>query len=123
MNLPETRLKLSVALVCYEMGEQIENTLRSLLPPYQRNIASDEFEIILVDNGSVEMLPEKTRTLSSNLHYIYVPPDEARASPAAAINRAARTGHGPWLCLMIDGARMVTPGVFSWALRLLETVP
>jgi glycosyltransferase involved in cell wall biosynthesis len=74
MNSPEARPKLSVVVVCYEMAAQIKNTLRSLISPYQRNIATDDYEIIVIDNGSTRMLPERARTVSPNLRYIYLPP-------------------------------------------------
>ena len=123
MNSSSSDLQFSIAIVCHEMTRQIENTLCSLLPPYQLDIALDDYEIVLVDNGSTEKLPERLQTFSSNLRYIYVEPDKARRSPAAALNRAAASGRGRWLCLMIDGARIVTPGVLSWARRLLTLVP
>ena len=44
MNPPE-HPKLSVLIVCYEMPIQVENTIRSVLPPYQRNIARSDYEI------------------------------------------------------------------------------
>lgn len=119
----EAAPKLSVALVCYEMAAQIENTLRSLLPPYQRAIAPRDYEINLVDNGSSTPLPKRLQAFSPNLQYRYLAPGEASPSPAAAMNLAARAARAPWLCLMIDGARMVTPGVLSWGLRLLGLAP
>ena len=115
--------KLSVAVVCYEMAAQIENTLRSLLPPYQQEIALDDYEIILIDNGSGQRLPERLRNFAPNLRYHYLSPNDAKRSPAAAINFAASAARSEWICLMIDGARMIMPGVFSWALRLLELAP
>ncbi|MBA3543825.1 MAG: glycosyltransferase family 2 protein [Chthoniobacterales bacterium] len=123
MNSPDARPKLSVIVVCHEMAAQIENTLRSFLPSYQRGIALDDYEIILMDNGSAEMLAEGVQKLSPNLRYEYVSPQEAKPSPAGALNRGAAAARAPWLCLMIDGARMITPGVFSWAMRLLELSP
>jgi hypothetical protein len=51
MNSPEARPKLSVVVICCEMAGEITNTLRSLLPPYQRNIATDDYEITLIENG------------------------------------------------------------------------
>ena len=57
MELSDSRPRLSVALVCYEMAGQIENTLRSLLPPYQREVTLEDYEIILIDNGSALPLP------------------------------------------------------------------
>lgn len=123
MTSPDVRLKLSVVIVCYEMAAQIGNTLRSLLPPYQRNIETSDYEIVLIDNGSREMLDEPMRDMSSNLRYIYISPSESSPSPAAALNRGVTLARAPLLCLMIDGARMLTPGVLSWGIRLLKLSP
>jgi hypothetical protein len=123
MNIPEPLPKLSVVIVCYEMAVQIKNTLQSLLPPYQRNISIDDYEIILMDNGSAKMLDEGTRKISPNLNYVYLSPDEASPNPAAAMNRGVALSRAPVLCLMIDGARLLTPGVLSWGMRLLALAP
>jgi hypothetical protein len=105
------------------MAAQIKNTLRSLLPPYQRGVETNHYEIILIDNGSAKILDNETRTISPNLQYIYLPPNESSPNPASAMNRAAALARAPLLCLMIDGARMLTPGVLSWGIRLLELSP
>jgi len=123
MNSPEARPKLSVVVVCYEMPAQIKNTVRSLLPPYQCGVETSDYEIILIDNGSAKILDDETRTISPNLQYIYLPPNESSPNPASAMNRAAALSRAPLLCLMIDGARMLTPGVLSWGMRLLELAP
>src|SRR4029453_947947 len=123
MSTPEPPPKLSVVVACYEMAAQIKNTLQSLLPPYQRNVSIDDYEIILMDNGSAKMLDEGTRKISPNLDYIYVSPNESSPSPAPAMNRGVARARSPLLCLMIDGARLVTPGVLSWGMRLLELAP
>ena len=123
MNSLEARPKLSVVVVCYEMAAQVKNTLRSLLPPYQRGVETTDYEIILVDNGSAKIMDDETRTISPNLQYIYLPPNESSPNPASAMNRAAALARAPLLCLMIDGARMLTPGVLSWGMRLLELAP
>jgi hypothetical protein len=123
MNSPDARSKLSLVIVCYEMAAQIKNTLQSLLPPYQRNISISEYEIILMDNGSAKMLDEPTWKISPNLTYVYLSPGEASPSPAAAMNRGIALSRAPRLCLMIDGARVVTPGVLSWGMRLLDLAP
>lgn len=105
------------------MAPQIENTLVSLLPPYQRAITIADYEIILVDNGSERALEQRLQKLSPNLRYIYIPPNEANPNPAAALNLGVAHARGPNLCLMIDGARLLTPGVLSWGLRLLALAP
>src|SRR6266581_3867938 len=123
MKLPDVCPKLSVVVVCYEMAAQIKNTLRSLLPPYQRGVETTDYEIILIDNGSAKGLDEETRTISPNLQYIYLSPNESSPNPALAMNRAAALSRAPLLCLMIDGARLVTPGVLAWGMRLLKLAP
>jgi hypothetical protein len=123
MDSSEARPNLSVVVVCYEMAAQTRNTLRSLLPPYQRNVSIDEYEIILMDNGSAKMLDEGTRKISPNLNYIYLSPCESSPSPAAAMNRGVALSRAPLLCLMIDGARLLTPGALSWGMRLIELAP
>jgi hypothetical protein len=76
-----------------------------------------------MDNGSAKMLDEPTRKISPNLNYVYLSPGEASPSPAAAMNRGVALSRAPLLCLMIDGARLITPGVVSWGIRLLEIAP
>lgn len=119
VNFPDHSLQISVVLICHEMAAQMENTLLSLLPPYQREVALSDYEIILIDNGSTQPLEERLQKISSNLRYVYVPPNEASPNPAAAINHGVAIARAPRVCLMIDGARMLTPGVIAWGLRLL----
>ena len=45
-------MRASIILLCYKMADQIGNTLRSLVSPYQKNVSGSEIEILLVDNGS-----------------------------------------------------------------------
>ena len=119
MSSSEQSPELSIVIVCYEMQAQIENTLRSLLPPYQQGIATDQYEIILMDNGSSRPLEERLQKFSANLRYVYISPNEASPNPAVALNHGASLARASVLCLMIDGARMLTPGVLAWGLRLM----
>ncbi len=109
---------LSVVVVMYRMSEQIGNTLRSLTPPYQRSVQSDAYEIVLVDNGSPQPLPQEVWGIASNIRYHYISPDSASTNPGEAMNWAVQLARAPILCLMIDGARMVTPGILHWGLRM-----
>ena len=115
--------RLSVVLVCYKMDAQIGNTLRSLVPPYQQKIKKQEYDILVMDNGSPQPLPEEVWKIASNVRYHYIPPGEASLNPGVALNHGVRLSTGDALCVMIDGARMVTPGVLSWGLRLLDLAP
>ena len=82
--------RLSVIVVCYKMEEQLGNTLRSLLPPYQQKIKKQDYDILVVDNGSPKPLPEEIWKLASNVRYLHIPPGEASPNPGVAINRGVR---------------------------------
>ena len=55
---PETQLEIapspviSCVLIVHDMAEQAENTVKSLLGDYQRNIQPHEYEVIIVENES-----------------------------------------------------------------------
>jgi hypothetical protein len=118
-SVPSFGPPLAVVVVCYRMTHQIANTIRSLVPPYQQGVAVDQFEIHLIDNGSPTPLDDSLWNLAPNVHYHHVPPESASANPGAAINHAvARFVRSPLLCVMIDGARMLTPGVLKWGIDL-----
>jgi glycosyltransferase involved in cell wall biosynthesis len=116
-------VKLSIVVVSYKMARQIGNTIRSLRSPYQVDVQNEEIEILLVDNGSPEPLSEEVWSGMTNLTYSYIQPVAAKPSPALAINRAVSLARAPNVCVMIDGARMVTPGALRWGLRLLDLSP
>jgi hypothetical protein len=110
--------QLAVVVICYKMDQQIGRTLTSMLPPYQRELAFEEFEIHLVDNGSRQPLDARIWNLSPNVKYHYISPAAAPVNPGVAINRAVRNTNSPLLCVHIDGARMLTPGVMRWGIDL-----
>lgn len=114
MNAHQTP-KLSVIVIVYRMRRQAMNTLRSLLPPCQKNIPTSDYEIIVVENNSQETLDaDAVHALSSNIRYFVR--EEAGVSPVHAINFAFTQCRAPTIGLMIDGARMVTPRVLEYAL-------
>ena len=105
-------MKLSVIVIAYDMAREIPRTLQGLARSYQHGAAALDYEVLLVDNGSPSPLE------ASDFGHIDVPLrliriDDAHPSPAAAINLAARQAAGEIVCLMIDGAHLLTPGVFK----------
>lgn len=110
----ERKPDVSVVVVVYNMPREAPRTLYSLSGAYQRHINPDEFEIIVVDNGSTPPLdPGIIASLSGNFRWIRV--DEALPSPAHAINQAFQEARGDIIGVMIDGARVVTPGLVHFA--------
>ena len=108
-------MKLSVIVIAYKMSRELPRTLQSLSRSYQEGARELEYEVILVDNGSPEPPDESSwQDIDVPLHYIAL--KNASPSPARAINVALEAASGEVICLMIDGAHLLTPGVFRLAL-------
>src|SRR5258706_11679173 len=96
------------------MTREAPRTLYSLSAGYQRNIAADDYEVIVIDNGSKPPFdPKVIEDLSGNFRLIRI--DDASPSPATAINRGIAEARGGIIGVMIDGARIVTPGLLHFA--------
>lgn len=113
---------VSIIVIVYDMPRQAVNTLRSLTPVYQQGVNPDDYEVIVVENRSPRMLDADTVAALPG-RFRYVRRDEPGVSPAAAINVGAAVARGSWLGLMIDGARMVTPGVVQHVLAATRITP
>jgi glycosyltransferase involved in cell wall biosynthesis len=111
MNKP----RLSIIIIAYDMQRQALNTLISLSPGYQEGVSADAYEVVVVENRSQRNMDANAiAALPGNFRYFLR--DEPGVSPAAAINFGFAQARGEFIGLMIDGARMVTPGVVRHAL-------
>lgn len=109
---------LSIIVVVYNMRREAPRTLHSLSPAYQLGVRGDDYEVIVVENGSTEPLkPEDIAQFGANFRYLWI--DNASPSPAGAINRGVALSKAPFVGIMIDGARMATPGVIALAMQCL----
>jgi glycosyltransferase involved in cell wall biosynthesis len=104
------------------MAREAPRTLYSLSSSYQREVNASEYEVVVVDNGSSTPLPEEIfKSSGENFRYFsYEPPSP---SPVAAINFGAAKARADFLGLMIDGARLVTPGILRHAMMGLRMAP
>lgn len=114
--------RLSIVLIVYKMPDQAERTLYSLSPAYQQGVSESDYEVIVVENHSDRLLGEQ-RALrhASNVRYCHR--QETLRSPVNAINFGAEQATGSHIAIMIDGARMVTPGVVRLALEAFRMAP
>src|SRR5262245_57449997 len=108
-------MKISVVVVVYNMAREAPRTLHSLSTEYQDRLAADDYEVIVVENGSTDPLdPEHVRGFAGNFRYFYLA--GAGPSPAPAVNFGLREARGAVVGVMIDGARIATPGLLHSAL-------
>ncbi|MFT5709796.1 MAG: hypothetical protein ACI8QT_000483 [Halioglobus sp.] len=106
----ELRPILSIVVVVYDMPDQAKNTLISLSTDYQQDVSMEDFEVIVVENESPNLLnADFVKSLPPNVHYYHR--RETQPTPLHAINFGASKAKGDYICVMIDGARMLTPRV------------
>jgi hypothetical protein len=113
---------VSLVLISYNMNRQLRRTLVSLAPGYQRGISPGQVEVIVVDNGSDpsptnEMLA--TPGLDLELHHWPSPTH----SPVPAVNFGLSQVKAPIVAVMIDGARMASPGLVGACLAACRLHP
>ncbi len=113
--LSKNKPKISVVVIAYNMAREIPRTLLSLSTKMQYGVNVEEYEIILVDNGSTVMFDkEHCYSICSNLRIISAP--DPQPSPAMAINLGISLAEGNIIGVMIDGARLASPGMISNAI-------
>ena len=104
---------LSIVVVCHNMRREAPRTLYSLSRRYQRGIEDLDYEVMVVDNGSVAPLSEaEVRSFGGEFRYSYYP--TTSPSPVAAINAAVRQTAGHHVVICIDGARILSPGMLRF---------
>ena len=107
---------LSVVLIVYDMPAQAEKTIRSLLTDYQHDVAPWDYELLIIENPSSNTLPQSfVESLPPYCSYLLR--EDSRPTPVHAINEGLRLARGRNVCVMIDGARLVTPGVIKNVIR------
>lgn len=116
---PHGTPKLAIVVIVYNMQREAPRTLYSLSVDCQQGVDSQDYEVIVVENGSSAPLsPADVTQFGGNFRYFYI--DDASPSPAGAINYGAAQSDAANIGVMIDGARIASPGVVALALQALE---
>jgi hypothetical protein len=114
--------EVSVVLVSYNMLPQLRRTLISLSPGYQISCPEGRCQLILIDNGSaVPPSPEDLAVPGLRIEFHHWP--DAPPSPVAAVNYGISRARAPYIAVMIDGARMASPGLIDASLAACRLHP
>lgn len=114
--------RLSIVIVCWNIERELPRTLYSLSPHFQQGMNKDEYEVIVIDNGS-SRLPDLNafRNLGIDLQAYRV--DTPSQSPVRAINMGLNLSTGKYVGVCIDGARLASPGLLFRAREALNLYP
>ena len=115
-------IELSVVVVAHDMERELPRTIRSLAPAYQRDVDADRYEVIVVDNGSASPLAAGALE-EPGLRLRAERLDPSPPSPARAANRGIEISEGRLIGLLIDGARIASPGLLALAERASLLAP
>lgn len=113
---------VSIVIVAFNMARELPRTIRSLSPAMQRGVAAAEYELIVIDNGSWPPVREHdlpTGGVRTSIHRI----ENASVSPAAAVNLGIALARAERIGVLIDGARLASPGLLHGALAASRTHP
>ena len=103
---------ISVILVAYKMSREVPRTLESLSVYCQKDINEKDYEIILVENFSDNLLDANAlRKKYPNLRYYLNKKNPS--SPSYALNYGLEKSRGQHIAFCIDGARMFSPGILD----------
>jgi cephalosporin hydroxylase len=114
--------RLSVIVNFYNMHREAARTLMSLSRRYQLDADDIEYEVICVDNGSDPPIDEKW-IADFGPEFRLFRPSRLLPSPCFALNEAARSAKGDYVALMIDGAHVLSPGVYREVMAAVSQTP
>jgi glycosyltransferase involved in cell wall biosynthesis len=119
---PGSAPSISIIVIMYDMAREASRTLQSLTAGYQLGGEELDYEVLVVDNGSPEPLDqEMVESFGEQFSLIRI--NQASPSPVSAINWAAAGSRGDLTGVLIDGARILTPGVLQQVVRASRLDP
>lgn len=109
---------LSAIVVFFNMRREAPRTLYSLSREYQ-GLGDRRYEVIAIDNGSSEPLSSGlVRSFGPEFSYHYVQTDNP--SPCETINEFVSNARFDNVMVIIDGARILSPGIAQLTLTALK---
>ncbi len=108
-------MKLSIAIPLYNKGKLIARCLDSLL---NQDLPVDEYEIIIVDDGSTdscELIAQEYAKKEDNIRFFA----QENSGPSAARNRALKAAKGDYV-YFLDADDFMAPNVIGCLINLCE---
>jgi len=117
--MSDRRPLLTVIVIVHNMRREAPRTLYTLRADYQAGVATEDYEVLVIDSGSTAPLSAAdVEAAGSNFRHEAIAP--AHPSPVAALEFGFRQCRTPFVAFSIDGARMLSPGCLSNMLTLLR---
>ena len=114
-----TTLGISVIVLFFNMRREAPRTLYSLSSGYLQLDKEEDYEVLAIDHGSSETLSaDEVKSFGPQFSYHYVATDEQ--SPCATINAFVGEARFDNVMVIIDGARILSPGIMNLAFTALE---
>lgn len=111
-------MKLSIVIGAYELKHQIKKTIVSVLGAI-REASIKDVEVVIADNSKRNNVRNALEEAKERVTVVECGMDDAPIH--AAINKVAENTTGEYLCIMIDGARIWSPGVVRKWERIKST--
>ncbi len=112
-----TAPRLSVIVIFHKMMREAKRTLQALSSACQTGVTEDQYEVIAVENGVQTLDPGWVG--SHGAFFSYHLHETASVSPAAAVNAGVARAQSSYVALIIDGARIPTPGIVAATLAAM----
>ena len=111
-------LRLSIIVVFHDMAREAKRTLYALSDQYQIGVSSDEYEVIAVENGKQVLDADWVTAHGDNFRYHFH--ETPSPSPSGAVNIGGEMAKGEYIALIVDGARIPTPGMIRNTLDAMK---
>lgn len=117
LNIRENKPIFSFLILCYDMAEEVKNTLSTLTPKYQ-NEEKQNYEILITENPSHNNI--NTQILSIYNAHIRYYPNKQNIPLTKAINDLAQYAKGDYLIVIPDGARLLSSGIIKYCKQAIK---
>jgi len=96
------------------MARELPRTLQSVSMCIHSELTADQLEVIVVDNGSsIPVNLDACRRWIPDMQLVTI--EHANKSPVNAINKGLELAKGELVGVMVDGARLLSPGLLTQA--------